>query len=170
MRLIWHVLVLVLFLSLLQSFVLGSQLSFGFQGEVDMKQTISFHSGDIAKVCVDKYCFMTELAVTLDERQQGLMGRKHLEQNEGMLFVGEREKKHAFWMKDMLIPLDLIWINKNKEIVYISQNKQPCQQAGCKAISPSVKSYYVLEINSGESSRLGLTIGDQVSIEMIGAN
>ena len=63
-------------------------------------------------------------------------------------------------MKNTLISLDIIWIDENKKIVFISQNNQPCLEDNCPAINPGVKAKYVLEINAGIAEELGIKIGE----------
>lgn len=81
------------------------------------------------------------------------MFRKDLEENQGMLFVFEEENIYPFWMKNTLIPLDILWINSQKEIVFIYKNAQPCFYEPCPLINPRVKARYVLEIRGGSSEK-----------------
>lgn len=117
------------------------------------------------KVCLKNHCFDVELAITPEERSTGLMFREKLDSQKGILFVFNQEGKHSFWMKNTLIPLDIIWINENKEIVFISENTQPCKTSSCSTIEPTEKAKYVLEINSGISKNIGLSFGDKAKIE-----
>lgn len=117
------------------------------------------------RVCFKNYCFYIELALTPEERSNGLMFRESLDFTKGMLFVFEKEGKYPFWMKNTLIPLDIIWINENKEVVFISENTQLCKEYYCPIIEPTKNAKYVLEINGGISKRIGLVVGDKISIE-----
>ena len=119
------------------------------------------------RVCFENHCFDIELAITLEERNTGLMFREKLDPKNGMLFVFDEEEKHPFWMKNTLIPLDIVWINENKEIVFISENIPPCKKSSCPTIEPTKKAKYVLEINEGISKKIGLIVGDKVKIEYI---
>ncbi len=119
-----------------------------------------------ARVCFENNCFDVELAVKPEEQSRGLMFREHLDLDKGMLFIFEEEKKHSFWMKNTLIPLDIIWINKNKEVVFISENVQPCEEFSCPNIKPSESAKYVLEINGGISKKIGLIIGDKIDLDI----
>ncbi len=118
-----------------------------------------------SRVCFKNYCFHIELAITSEERSNGLMFRENLDFKNGMLFVFEREGKHSFWMKNTLIPLDIIWINKNEEVVFISENTQPCKEYPCSIIEPTKNAKYVLEINGGISEKIDLAVGDKINIE-----
>jgi hypothetical protein len=116
------------------------------------------------QVCFKNNCFDVELAITQEEQMQGLMFRRSLDKNKGMLFIFNEEGLASFWMKNTLIPLDIIWINKNKEVVFINENTQPCKQDPCPSISPDKKARYVLEINDGISKEIGLKVGDSMEI------
>jgi len=118
----------------------------------------------ITSVCLKEKCFAVELATTPVQQARGLMGREKLDNNKGMLFVFQKEGIYPFWMKDTLIPLDMIWIDSNNKIVFISQNAQPCKSLICPQINPGVNAMYVLEINSGISEELDLQLGDKCDI------
>ena len=117
------------------------------------------------QVCIKNNCFKVELALTPEEQSQGLMFREDLKPDEGMLFVFEKEEGYPFWMRNTLIPLDIIWINQSKEVVFISENTQPCSENSCYPISPNKKAKYVLELKGGVSRNIGLTIGEKVEIK-----
>lgn len=128
--------------------------------------SLSLRESSVNEVCFKNNCFKVELAVTPEEQKQGLMFRKNLKQNEGMLFVFKEEGEHPFWMKDTLIPLDIIWINQNKEVVFMSENTQPCSENHCASINPDKKAQYVLELKGGRVRDIGLKIGDKMDIKI----
>ena len=111
------------------------------------------------KVCFEENCFFVELSKTQNEKAEGLMFRESLGQDKGMLFIYDEEGKYSFWMKNTLIPLDIIWINSEKEVVHIQHNAQPCIEE-CGILSPEGNTKFVLEINGGMSNRLN--IGDKI--------
>ncbi|MBI2057274.1 DUF192 domain-containing protein [Candidatus Pacearchaeota archaeon] len=78
------------------------------------------------KVCFSEKCFDVEIASTQEELSKGLMFRESLDENSGMLFIFQEERAYNFWMKNTLISLDIIWINSNKEVIFIEHNAQPC--------------------------------------------
>ena len=121
--------------------------------------------GNFSQVCFGNDCFYVELAVTPDEKSLGLMFREHLDADKGMLFVYPSEGERHFWMKNTLIPLDMIWINSAGEVVSISRNVQPCNTEPCPIISPGKKVQYVLELNAGTSDRIGLITGDKITFD-----
>jgi len=119
----------------------------------------------LSKVCFGAKCFYVELAVTSEERSLGLMFREHLDPDKGMLFIYKDEGVHYFWMKNTLIPLDMIWINGNREVISISKDVQPCEISQCPLIGSEQKVQYVLELNAGSSDKIGLAIGDKVTFD-----
>jgi uncharacterized membrane protein (UPF0127 family) len=106
-----------------------------------------------------------ELAFTDETRAQGLMYRKSMPQDAGMLFLFPSLDQHSFWMKNTLIPLDMIWINDRKEIVYYV-TATPCKKDPCDSYVPMQKAQYVLEVNSGFASKHHLKIGDKVEFNI----
>ena len=118
---------------------------------------------DIEKVCIKSKCFSVELAQSPSEREQGLSYRSNLDEDKGMLFIFQQPMITHFWMKDTLIPLDIIWINDRNEIIYLEKNAQPCNIEPCKLYGPDKPSKYVLEINANLSEKYGFSIGDKIS-------
>ncbi len=124
---------------------------------------VSGCSQQYSKVVINEKLFDVEIADNSVERSQGLMFRKELKEDQGMLFIFENSGKHSFWMKDTFIPLDMIWIDENLNIVYIHENTQPCKET-CDSITPDKNAKYVLEINSGLVEKYNFKIGDKVEI------
>lgn len=108
--------------------------------------------------------FEVELARTGEQTRRGLMHRKSLERNKGMLFIMPYSDVQKFWMKNTLIPLDLIFIGEDMEIKGIIKNAAPESLSTLKIDRPS---RYVLEINGGLCDKLGIAAGDKV--KLIGA-
>lgn len=118
------------------------------------------------KVCFKSHCFSVELAKNQDERERGLMFREKLDQNKGMLFIFDTVGEYSIWMKNTLIPLDIIWIDKNGLVVFISKNVQPCSTDFCPSINPRKNALYILEIHNGMTNKIGLGVGDKTSISI----
>ncbi len=97
---------------------------------------------------------------------KGLMFREFMPKNSGMLFIFPDEVKRTFWMKNTLIPLDIIFISKDKKIVDIKENFEPClgSQMSCPSYFPTSPAMYVLEVNAGIVKENGLEIGDDVEL------
>ena len=124
---------------------------------------ISFYTFSNEKIEVSIYnkniTFNVEVAKTIEERRTGLMYRKKLLNNEGMLFIFPREKIIQLWMKNTYIPLDVIFISENKVIVDIKKNMEKLSETIVKS---KVKSRYALEFNAGLIDKLDIEIGDKV--------
>jgi uncharacterized membrane protein (UPF0127 family) len=120
------------------------------------------------QVCFKNYCFDVELALTPEEMSRGLMFRDHLDANQGMIFVFDKERDYQFWMENTMIPLDIIWIDENREVVFISENAQPCKEYSCPVIEPAKNAKYVLEINGGVSGNIGLKPKDEIDLKING--
>ena len=124
---------------------------------------VSFYTFSNEKIDVSIYnkniTFNVEVAKTIEERKSGLMYRKKLLNNEGMLFIFPREKIIQLWMKNTYIPLDVIFISENKVIVDIKKNMEKLSETIVKS---KVKSRYALEFNAGLINKLDIEIGDKV--------
>jgi uncharacterized protein len=103
-----------------------------------------------------------ELARTDAERARGLMFRPKLLPDQGMLFVFEREEPHAFWMKNTLIPLDILWLDRDRRVVHVEKDVPPCKSDPCPSYGPARAALYVLELAAGAAARLGLKPGDRL--------
>jgi uncharacterized membrane protein (UPF0127 family) len=117
-----------------------------------------------SRVCFRQDCFEVELAITPQEQERGLMGMEGLGHGKGMLFVFPQEGVYPFWMKGMLIPLDMVWMDSNGTVVHIEENVQPCKADPCPIINPGVQAKYVLEVDAGTADRIGLAGGDKMSV------
>jgi hypothetical protein len=99
-----------------------------------------------------------EVAQTPGERGYGLMGRKHLGKDEGMLFIFESEDYHEFWMKDTYVPLSIAFIDKNGRIVWMTDMKPLTLDSHV----PPKPILYALEMNRGWFVSHGVNVGDVV--------
>lgn len=118
-------------------------------------------------VTINKQKYNVEIAKDDKSRQVGLSNRKSLDENKGMLFIFDKKSKYSFWMKNTLIPLDMIFINDDK-IVYIVKNATPEKEVkGALPIytTPN-EANYVLEINAGQSDKYKFKNGDKVTLDV----
>jgi uncharacterized membrane protein (UPF0127 family) len=120
--------------------------------------TVSFET-DKGKTVVN-----VEIADTSAERTKGLMYRKSLAEYNGMFFIFETEQPLNFWMKNTLIPLDMIFLDANYGVVKVQKNVQPCKIDPCAVFLSGKPAKYVLEVNSGTSDRMGLKAGDKALV------
>jgi uncharacterized membrane protein (UPF0127 family) len=108
-----------------------------------------------------------ELALTPQEISQGLMYRPLLPEDRGMFFLFEFERRPSFWMKNTIIPLDLVFLNGSGRVVDIIHNAQPCPSDPCPQLISENPARAVLEIAAGGAARHGLKAGDLLVIERV---
>lgn len=111
-----------------------------------------------------------EIADTPAKRAKGLMNRKSLDENSGMIFNFPTNGKHIFWMADTLISLDIVWLDENFKVVHIERNLPPCTESGnlqslCKIYGPNDPARYVIELNGGWSEKNQLEVGDTIFLK-----
>ncbi len=109
---------------------------------------------------------LVEIANTPEARARGLMYRKELPSNAGMLFVFPEEDQLEFWMKNTPLSLDMIFIAANLEVVGIVERAQPFSTT---PRGPGVPAKYVLEVNAGFAEKHGLRVGDRVQFDGVPA-
>lgn len=123
-------------------------------------------SNPIIPLRIGEHRFDVEVPQTLDALQKGLMGRKTLTENQGMLFVYPKIKKFfapALWMKNTFISLDILFISQEKKIVFIHRLAQPLS---LRITTSPVPAVYALELKGGICDHLGITVGDSVFFEL----
>ena len=111
-----------------------------------------------------------ELARTEAERAKGLGGHDPLGPEDGMLFVFAQAAPHAFWMKGMTFPLDIMWI-EDGQVVYLEQDLPPSTPEETDATRPifvpQAPARYVLEVNAGFAEAHGIGVGTPVELSAI---
>lgn len=118
------------------------------------------------QVCFEKTCFTVETVSTLEQRSLGLMYRKSMAEDKGMLFIFQQAQPYAFWMKNTLIPLDIIWMDHARRVVHIEKNVPPCEQDPCASYHPLASALYVLEINAGVAQEKNIRLGDTAQFNL----
>jgi uncharacterized membrane protein (UPF0127 family) len=120
---------------------------------------------DQARVTVGRATFQVEIAQTPQDRQRGLMFRRELPREEGMLFI-QPPGPAVFWMKNTYISLDLLYFDADRRLLQILADVPPCVTPNCP-IYPSETAIvrYILEINAGEAARFGIQVGDRLEVK-----
>ena len=108
---------------------------------------------------------MAEIADNIMSRSRGLMNRTSLGENSGMLFVFDGDKTRNFWMKNTLIPLDVIFVDSSLNVVDI-QTMVPCESDPCTVYKSAAPAKYALEVNAGFVEKNGVKVGDKVSLDL----
>ena len=107
----------------------------------------------------ERFGFLVELAVTPQQQAFGLMFQRGLRPDEGMLFLMEPPRRASFWMKNTLIPLDMLFVAPDGEILQIAERVPP---KTLEAVASDAEVRAVLEINGGMSEQLGITPGARI--------
>ena len=105
-----------------------------------------------------------EVARTDADRARGLMFREHLDPCAGMLFAFDVPDRYAFWMKNVRIPLDILWLDAGGRIVSIVERARPCLAEPCPTYAPDAPAAFVLEVAGGFVEQHGITIAESVVI------
>lgn len=108
--------------------------------------------------------YSLELALTPEDQAEGLMYRENLPEKTGMLFLFAEKSPHHFWMKNTMIPLDMIWLDEAGRVVYIYANTPPCKADPCPTYGPDTDVRRVLEIAGGMAEKEGVRVGTTVEI------
>jgi uncharacterized membrane protein (UPF0127 family) len=121
---------------------------------------------NISQVEINGKIIKVEIAKTDEARNKGLSNRKTLEANSGMLFIFDKPGIHPFWMKDTLIPLDIIWLTPSKTkgiytIVDMTQ-LQPQRGDNVPSYTPKKEAQYALEVNANYARNNNISIGDEI--------
>ena len=121
--------------------------------------------GKTATVLIKDNVVKVEVADSDEERSKGLMFKESLGADEGMLFVFDDSKIRTFWMKNTRIPLDIIFISEEFEIVNIAE-AEPCKRDPCEIYPSKYEAKYVLEVFRGFVEERNITAGDYIKIVM----
>ncbi len=141
--------------------LLSTDLGENFVGELydsslEKDGELTFHNGRTSGV-IKK--INIEIADDDSERVLGLMYRRHMKDSSGMLFIMDKEEPQAFWMKNTYISLDIIYLNKNLEIVKIYKDTIPFSE---KPLRSHSSSKYVVEVNAGFCNKHMIKTGDYI--------
>ena len=103
--------------------------------------------------------FRVEVARSDDEQMKGLMFRTAMGADEGMIFPRDPPRQSAFWMKNTVIPLDIIYIGTDRRILNVAANARPYDETPLPSVGAAAA---VLELNGGRAAQLGIGPGDRV--------
>ena len=119
-------------------------------------QTIFIDTGEGKEIKIK-----AELADTQEKKERGLMFRESLKENSGMFFTFDNDATFNFWMKNTLIPLDIIFLSKDFVIVEII-HAEPCKEEPCETYSTEKYSRYILEVNGNFTANNNIEVGDRI--------
>lgn len=111
--------------------------------------------------------YKARLAKDYNSRALGLSGVESLQPDQALLMVFEEDGLHEIWMQDMNIPIDIVWLNSDKEVVHIVKKASPDDSTD-RIFTPSALARYVLEIPAGSSQQNNITIGSKAIFKIAG--
>jgi hypothetical protein len=111
--------------------------------------------------------YRLELARTPEEQAQGLMFRESLPEKTGMLFLFGDKSVHRFWMKNTMIPLDMVWMDADGRVLFVSADTPPCKADPCSSYGPESPAAMVLEIAGGKAAKEKIGIGSVLRFENV---
>lgn len=111
--------------------------------------------------------YAVEVSTAPEETAQGLMYREGLAPRTGMIFLFSDDGVHNFWMKNTMIPLDIIWMDAGGRILFVSENTPPCRSDPCPNYGPGVPAPIVLEIAGGLAATEGVRVGSTLKLHDI---
>ncbi len=106
--------------------------------------------------------YRVEIARTPEEQAQGLMFRESLPAKSGMIFLFAESAPHQFWMKNTMIPLDIVWLDASGRVVFVSANTPPCRTDPCPNYGPEAPAASVLEIAGGMAAKEKVAVGSTI--------
>ncbi|MCX7545647.1 DUF192 domain-containing protein [Marinicella gelatinilytica] len=120
------------------------------------------------RVSINGVAFQVTVADDDNSRAMGLMYRESMPEDVGMLFIFPDSQPRAFWMKNTLIPLDILYFNQHKKLVSIQADVPPCRSTTtrCPNYPSKYAAQYVLEINAGLANRYDFKLGDELLINL----
>lgn len=136
-----------------------------YQNYWDDFKTTLFSEESVHTIYIGSSAISVTVADTEAERIQGLSGVTSLREREGKLFIFDRDSRYGIWMKDMKIPLDIMWIDKDLRIVHIAENVQPDTYP--EVFSSESDARFVLEMNAFFVSSLRVKTGDVLTLPSV---
>lgn len=137
------------------------------QGNATVVETPANSTYRKVSVTVNNVTVLADVADTNELRSKGLSVKDTLNETEGMLFVFNTEREHSFWMKGMKFPIDIIWIDGDKEVVHVEHSLEPCAPVSfCPTYQPDRDALYVLETVAGFAQKYNVTDGTHVDFTL----
>jgi uncharacterized protein len=141
-------------------------LLLGFMLNLVLTATGCAELADAPSVELNGKRYTVELADTPELRERGLMFRRDMPADAGMLFIHDSEEPLAYWMKNTYIPLDILYFDSRLKLVSAQLGVPPCgDQPRCPAFASAGPAMYVLELNAGQAATLDLKPGDALSLK-----
>jgi hypothetical protein len=111
----------------------------------------------------------TEVMVSDEDRQMGLMFRPSLPLDHGMLFIFEQPDFHGIWMKNCKFPIDIVWLDAEAKVVHVAPKVPPCvakEDKDCPVYYPIGRASYVVELNAGQAAKEKAVVGSKLEFTL----
>ncbi len=136
----------------------------GWLGALAALSMLPAHAQSVIEARLAGQLFQLELAIKPDIRRHGLMERDALASNTGMLFDFPEGTRPAIWMRNMLIPLDLLFVDEDARVAHIFSEVPPCSAPPCAIYRADEPLRFVIEVPAGTAAELDLKPGDQLDL------
>jgi len=100
------------------------------------------------------------------DRSMGLMFRRSLPEDRGMVFVFGSPGTYSFWMKNCKFPIDMVWLDGARHVVYVAEKVPPCKEDPCPTYGGMQKALYVVEMNAGQAAREKVVLGSTLEFKL----
>ncbi len=145
--------------------VFGTTAFFLYQNYWDDIRASLFDEDPVHTIYIGSTAIAVTIADSEEERIVGLGGTGSLREREGKLFVFDEKERHGIWMKDMLIAIDIVWIDEDLQIVHFMENVSP--ETFPEVFVPPTDARFVLEMNSHFVAALKLKVGDRLTLPAV---
>ena len=108
----------------------------------------------------------TEVMVSDEDRQMGLMFRPSLPLDHGMLFIFAQPDFHGIWMKNCKFPIDIVWLDAERKVVHVAPKVPPCEAEPCPVYQPLQRASYVVELNAGQAGKEKAVVGSKLEFTL----
>lgn len=96
-----------------------------------------------------------------EDRAMGLMFRPSLAPNRVLLFAFDESDFHGIWMKNCRFPIDIVWLDEQRQVVHVAARTPPCKADPCPVYTPLARARFVVEMNAGQAARVGAKLGER---------
>jgi uncharacterized membrane protein (UPF0127 family) len=111
--------------------------------------------------------YAVEISATQELRARGLMYRESLADGRGMLFLFSKPSVEDFWMKNCNFPIDIVWLDEKRKVIFVSARTPPCRDDPCPTYGPKAPALWVLEIPAGAAAKEKITVGSELKFENV---
>ena len=108
----------------------------------------------------------TEVMVSDEDRQMGLMFRPSLPAGRALLFIFDEIDFHGIWMKNCKFPIDIVWLDAQRKVVHVAPKVPPCETEPCPVYQPLQRASFVVELNAGQAAKEKAVVGSKLEFTL----